>query len=95
VLLCRHHHRLVHECGFGCEKDQNGNLVFSDERGKHLSGPGTFTELRPSPAAQQRIRKRLEDLHIDAQTCVSRWYGEQLDYSIAAGHLWHRDFPDD
>jgi hypothetical protein len=95
VLLCRHHHRLVHEGGFGCEKDQNGNIVFSDQRGMPLGGSGAVTELRTSPAAQRRIKERLEDLHIDARTCVSRWYGEQMDYSIATGHLWRRDFSDD
>jgi hypothetical protein len=95
ILLCRHHHRLVHEGGFGCEKDEIGKLVFSDPRGKPLGCSGTVTRLRPSPTAQQRIRERLEDLQIDAQTCVSRWYGEQIDYSIASGHLWRRDFPED
>ena len=28
VLLCRHHHRLVHEGGFGCERSTTGELVF-------------------------------------------------------------------
>jgi hypothetical protein len=95
VLLCRHHHRLVHEGGFGCEKDVNGELVFSDQRGKPLGCSRTVTAIRTTPAAQRRIRERLENLHIDAQTCVSRWYGEQMDYSIATGHLWRRDFPED
>jgi hypothetical protein len=85
----------VHEGGFGCEKDDKGRVVFSDQRGKPLGGSGMFTELRTSPAAQRRIRERLEDLHIDAQTCVSRWYGDPMNYSIATGHLWNRDFPDD
>ena len=36
VLLCRHHHRLVHEGGFSLEPGPGGDLVFRDPRGRGL-----------------------------------------------------------
>ena len=32
VLLCRHHHHLVHEGGFACEKSADGEVYFKDQR---------------------------------------------------------------
>ena len=37
VLLCRHHHRLVHEGGFGCEVNNAGDVVFKSPRGNFIS----------------------------------------------------------
>ena len=31
VLLCRHHHRLVHEGGFDCRKSESGEIYFVDQ----------------------------------------------------------------
>jgi hypothetical protein len=36
VLLCRHHHRLVHEEGFGCERTDGGGVVFRHPSGRVL-----------------------------------------------------------
>lgn len=36
VLLCRHHHHLVHESGFTCERSMQGELFFKDERRRTL-----------------------------------------------------------
>lgn len=37
VLLCRHHHRAVHEGGFGCERSPGGKFVFTDARSRPIS----------------------------------------------------------
>jgi len=37
VLLCRHHHHLVHEGGFACEKTGAGEILFRDQRAQPLA----------------------------------------------------------
>jgi len=36
VLLCRHHHHLVHEGGFDCKKSTDGEIYFTDQGQKPL-----------------------------------------------------------
>lgn len=40
VLQCRHHHRLLHEGGFSCERLADGRLVFRDPLGQELPASG-------------------------------------------------------
>jgi hypothetical protein len=47
VLLCRHHHRLVHEGGFSLEPGPGGDFVFRDPRGRTLKP----SPVPPSPDA--------------------------------------------
>jgi hypothetical protein len=53
ILLCRRHHRLVHEGGFSVTGDANEKVVFRDPRGEILENapeppPGSRRDL-PSP----------------------------------------------
>ena len=94
VLLCRHHHRLVHEGGFACERSATGQLLFRDERGGVIGISGTVPAITDNPKAITSIRNRLEDLHIDAGTCVRDLSGGiSMDYPLAVELLWYRDFP--
>ncbi|MCC5887074.1 MAG: HNH endonuclease, partial [Gammaproteobacteria bacterium] len=50
TMLCRHHHRLVHEEGFGCERGGDGEMVFTDPAGSVLTAsfrldPTTYTSI--------------------------------------------------
>jgi len=36
VLLCRRHHRCVHELGFGLARGEDGALVFTDPQGRRI-----------------------------------------------------------
>jgi hypothetical protein len=74
VLLCRRHHRLVHEGGWHVDR----RLRFHDPRG------------RPLPASPQLPRghpdgllARNRDLEIDPRTCEGG-LGERLDLAAAA-----------
>jgi hypothetical protein len=40
MLVCRHHHRLLHEGGFSCERLSDGRFVFRDPRGRQLPACG-------------------------------------------------------
>jgi len=94
VLLCRHHHRLVHEGGFVCEKSATSQLLFKDERGEIIGISGTVPSITDNPKAKERICKRLEELHIDASTCVPDLSGGiSMDYPLAVELLWYKDFP--
>ncbi len=37
VQLCRHHHTLVHEGGFSCEKTADNKVEFRDPRGELIA----------------------------------------------------------
>jgi hypothetical protein len=40
VLLCRRHHRMVHEEGFGIRSQADGQGCFTDPQGRHLPEAG-------------------------------------------------------
>jgi hypothetical protein len=90
LQLCRHHHRLVHEGGFVCEKDAHGKVVFRDQVGELIPEAG----FRPLPNPQKvlvELKKKLENRFIDAQTCVTRWDGETMDRHLAVGLMCDLD----
>jgi hypothetical protein len=89
VLLCRHHHRLVHEGGFGCERGAGRKIEFKDPTGAvlpewHGSVP---TQYADDPVSW--FHSRLNNIDIDANTCVTRWQGERMDWNLAVGHLFN------
>ena len=86
VLLCRHHHRLVHEGGFGCERDASGNIVFTDPAGMKIETSGK-PKGRYRGNVVPNLSRLLEDRHIHAQTIVSKWEGETMDRDLAVGML--------
>jgi len=92
VLLCRHHHRLVHEGGFACEKGENGDVIFRNQTGRimHRSGFDVPTHL---DNFAHRLREKLEERHIDSQTCLTQWRGEKMDQALAVEHIWRIDHP--
>jgi hypothetical protein len=47
VQLCRQHHRLVHEGGFGCERRPDGTFVFKDVRSLPISSSVLLPEIDP------------------------------------------------
>jgi len=88
VLLCRRHHHLVHEGGFGCERTREGEVIFKDRRQQPLP---TWS---PLPAiGQDDINEWLDreffERNIDADTCAAKWYaGERMDWDMAVGALF-------
>ncbi len=88
VLLCRHHHRLVHEGGFVSEKAADGEIVFRDVRRKRID---RFARLTPEQERRNFdlwLDREMRDLGITSQTCVSRWQGERIDWDLAVGNLF-------
>ncbi len=79
VLLCSHHHRLVHEEGWTVEWWGEGRPAFIDPRGqKHFSG-------KPVSPSLPSHRNPVEELIAD-----TRSRGADPDY-LTAGARWKRD----
>jgi hypothetical protein len=87
LLLCRHHHRLVHEGGWSVERDPSGEVVFRDPRGSELRGggvekgpvggvsaetPGQVHEA-PSPLHALLADHHAMGIHPDPSTPSARW----------------------
>ena len=98
LLLCRRHHRAVHEEGFTVELRDDGDARFFRPDGQ------PFPEAPPAPpwagAALEPTTSRLAaaGITIDGDTATPDWYGERLDLpwairvlrppgpSVASGH---------
>ncbi len=84
ALLCRRHHRAVHEEGYQVHREPDGELRFRRPDGR-LSARGR--RRRPScPAIQWRSFERStrrDGLHLHARTAMPGWLGEPLDVGWA------------
>jgi hypothetical protein len=83
VLLCRTHHRQVHEGGTRVQRLDDGALRFVDARGRTLEAApptaGTLTRLLAANAAR--------GIRIDAATATGLWCGEDMDLDMAVAGL--------
>jgi hypothetical protein len=77
LLLCRHHHRRVHEDGWKVTLDERGEVRFHRPDGRLLPD---VPERSPVPVdSWADLEWRQGDLEIDPWTATSRWSGERLD----------------
>jgi hypothetical protein len=81
ILLCRHHHRLVHEGGFGIEKQSCRETVFTAPNGNTIpAGPEKRSRGNVFRLVRQNTRNGLQ---ITPETTIPRWYGDQMDDDLA------------
>jgi len=81
VLLCRRHHRLVHEEGFGVQAERSGVINFTLPDGKIIP-PGPDTRFRGNVVALTTRNKEL-GLNITPETPIPKWCGEKMDNQMA------------
>jgi hypothetical protein len=85
TMLCRRHHRAVHEEGFQVERQADGELAFRRPDGRPLPEVPATPAVPAAPC--DTLRARNEALHIHARTAMPSWSGERLDVGYAVGVL--------
>ncbi|NNE06189.1 MAG: DUF222 domain-containing protein [Xanthomonadales bacterium] len=85
VLLCRAHHRLVHEGGFGVEMKRGQQVQFTNPRGETLP-PAAETRFRGNVFAIHAVNQK-SGLGITPKTPVPSWLGEKMDPDMAVDAL--------
>ena len=77
LLLCRHHHRLVHEGGWKVQWWGEGRPVFFDPRGgKHFDGGWEPPDLPADPVAALVDLNEARGAQPDGWTASARWERE-------------------
>jgi hypothetical protein len=83
ALLCRRHHRAVHEEGYRVARRVDGTLQFQRPDGRPLPEAPISSEVPGDPVATLRTRHAAEGLRLDALTTRPGWLGERLDLGWA------------
>lgn len=83
MMLCRRHHRMVHEEGFSVRLTESGETEFLRPDGQPLPDVPAAPELPDDPVASLAAVHRASGLEIDSSTAMSWWMGERLDLDFA------------
>jgi len=93
ALLCRRHHRAVHEEGYQASRELDGTLRFRRPDGRVLPEARPSPGIVGDPVTGLRARHDAEGLHLDAHTAHPDWLGERLDLGWAIDVLHPRANP--
>jgi hypothetical protein len=89
ALLCRRHHRAVHEEGYRVDRQADGELCFRRPDGRILPEVPLPAGAPDHPASVLRARNDREGIVIRAHTATPGWLGERVNvgYAIDVLHL--------
>src|SRR2546425_1092270 len=87
ALLCRRHHRAVHEEGYQVDRQPDGTLSFRRPDGAPLPAVPTPATVPADPVEVLRARHDAQGLQIHARTSMPGWMGERLDLGWAISVL--------
>ncbi len=90
AMLCRRHHRAVHEGGYEVDRQPDGDLRFRRPDGRLLPEVPRAPQVSGDPAKDLRARHDAEGLVIHARTTTPGWMGERLDVGYAIDVLHPR-----
>jgi hypothetical protein len=83
ALLCRRHHRAVHEEGYEVERQRDGELRFRRPDGRALPEVPPPAWVPLDPVAGLRAQNEAAGLGLHARTAMPSWLGERLDVGYA------------
>jgi Domain of unknown function (DUF222)/HNH endonuclease len=83
AMLCRRHHRAVHEDGYQVDREPDGELRFRRPDGRALPDVPPPPWVPIDPVTVLRARNEGEGLHLHARTAIPGWLGEPLDVGWA------------
>jgi 5-methylcytosine-specific restriction endonuclease McrA len=83
ALLCRRHHRAVHEEGYGIARAPDGALRFRRPDGRPLPEVPAPPSLPTDPVEALRAEHAAQGLQLHARTGLAGWLGERLDVGWA------------
>jgi len=83
ALLCRRHHRAVHEEGYEVDHQPDGALCFRRPDGRLLPDVPPPPAVPADPVQTLCARHAAQGLRLDARTTCPGWLGERLDVGWA------------
>ena len=87
ALLCRRHHRAVHEEGYLVARGPDGALQFRRPNGWLLPEVPPPAAVPADPVGVLRAQHDAQGLRLHARTACPQWLGERLDVGWAIGVL--------
>ena len=87
AILCRRHHRAVHEEGYQVERHSDGELRFRGPDGRLLPEVPPGVALPADPVHVLRSRHEAQGLYLHGRTAMPGWLGERLNVGWAIGVL--------
>jgi hypothetical protein len=89
-ILCRRHHRAVHEEGFQVARGPDGALRFRRPDGHPLPEVPLPAAVPGDPVGELRARHDSDGLRLTARTACPTWLGERLNVGWAIDVLHPR-----
>jgi len=89
VLLCRHHHHLVHDGGFDCKKSADGEIYFVDQQQKPMPNWAELPKLADAHDIEKWLDREFFEATADGEGCAAKWYaGDRMDWQMAVSALF-------
>jgi hypothetical protein len=89
-MLCRRHHRAVHEEGYQVERQADGELQFRRPDGRPLLDVPPPPAVPVDPVQALWAQNEAAGLHLHPRTATPAWLGERLDVGYAIDVLHPR-----
>jgi len=83
TMLCRRHHRAIHEEGYQVERQPDGELQFRRPNGGIIPEVPRSADLPADPEAVIRAWHEEHGCALHARSTMPRWQGERLDVDYA------------
>jgi 5-methylcytosine-specific restriction endonuclease McrA len=83
AMLCRRHHRAVHEEGYQVDRQPDGELQFRRPDGRPLPEVPAPATVPADPVQTLRERHEAQGFRLHARTAFPGWLGERLDLGWA------------